>query len=252
MEWRETGIILALHRLGEHDARLELLTPGQGRVSGVVKGGMSRKRRGGLQPGTTVDANWRARLESHLGVFTLEPLRTRTIAFTGGPARLDAMTSCCLLTTLLLAERDSHPSVYESLEAILDLLDAGRADDGALSWAPAIVKWELGLLAEIGSGLDLSACAATGVTEDLIYVSPRTGRAVSREAGAPYRDRLLVLPAFLRPGGSSSPDEGEVITGLDLTGFFLERHLISHDRDKGLPDVRRRLRERVAAALNTG
>lgn len=247
MEWRDSGIILGLHKLGEHDARLELFTPGHGRAFGVVKGALSRKRRGGLQPGTTIDAVWRARLESHLGVFTVEPMRVRTVAFSGGPVRLAAMTSCCALTSALLAERDPHPAIYEGLEAVFDLLETGGEGDGPIRWAPAVVRWELGLLAEVGSGLDLSSCAATGAVGDLIYVSPKSGRAVSREAGAPYDGRLLALPPFLTEGGGAADTLNDISAGLRLTGYFLERHLLAHDR-RGLPDARRRLAERIAAA----
>lgn len=250
MEWRDEGIVLALHRLGEHDARLELLTPAHGRVFGVVKGGLSRKRRGGLQPGITLEAHWRARLETHLGVFTVEPKRVRTIAINGGPARLDAMASCCLMASLLLAERDAHPAIYHGLEAVLDLLDNGAGDEDPLQWVPAVIRFELGLLGDVGSGLDLEACAATGLTEDLIYVSPRSARAVSRDAGAPYRDRLLSLPSFLMGKGQATQDDLEA--GLTLTGFFLERHLMAHDRRDGLPDVRHRFARRIAAAAAKG
>ncbi len=247
MEWRDNGIILGLHRLGEHDARLELLTPAHGRAFGVVKGALSRKRRGGLQPGTTVEAVWRARLESHLGVFTVEPVRVRTVAFAGGPTRLAAMTSCCALASALLAERDPHSAIYQGLEAVFDLLDAGGEGDSPTRWAPAVVHWELGLLAEVGSGLDLAACAATGETGDLVYVSPKSGRAVSRDAGAPYRDRLLPLPSFLTAGGKAAQSLEEVAAGFTLTGYFLESHLVAHDQ-RGLPEARRRLAERIAAA----
>jgi DNA repair protein RecO (recombination protein O) len=250
MEWRDEGIVLALHRLGEHDARLELLTPGHGRVFGVVKGGLSRKRRGSLQPGTTLVAHWRARLETHLGVFTVEPKQVRTIAINGGPLRLDAMASCCLLASLLLAERDAHPAIYDALEAVLDLLDIGAGDEDPMQWVPAVIRFELGLLGEVGSGLDLNSCAATGVTEDLVYVSPKSARAVSREAGAPYHDRMLSLPAFLR--GVGAVRQNDLEAGLALTGFFLERHLMAHDRRDGLPDVRHRFARRIAAAAGNG
>lgn len=251
MEWRDTGIILALYRLGEHDARVELLTPHRGRVFGVVKGGMSRRRRGSLQPGTSVDAVWRARIESHLGVFTMEPSRVRGITVTGGANRLAAMMSCFALTSTLLAERDPHPAVYESLEAVLDLLDAAEGPEQLTDWATAVVRWELGLLAEIGSGLDLSACAATGESEGLAYVSPRTGRAVTHDAGAPWRDRLLALPAFLTASSDHEAGVGDVVDGFRLTGFFLERHLLAHDR-RGLPDARLRLADRIAATAAKG
>ncbi|MEX1147578.1 MAG: DNA repair protein RecO [Sphingomonadales bacterium] len=252
MEWRDNAIILALYPLGEHDVRAELLTPLHGRVFGVVKGGRSRRRRGSLQPGTSVDAVWRARIESQLGVLTIEPLRVRNIALAGGPARLAAMMSCCALASMMIAERDPHAAIHAGLEAVLDLLDTDQPDDDFTTWAPAIVRWELGLLAEAGSGLDLGSCAATGVTENLTHVSPRSGRAVSRDAAAPWRSRLLALPPFLREGGGeAAASASDVLDGLRLTGFFIERHLLAHDR-RGLPDARVRLLERIAAAASSG
>ena len=218
MEWKDEGIVLAVKRHGETSAIVEILTATRGRSLGLVRGGRSRRLRPVLQPGNTVLATWRARLEEHLGNFAIEPLELKAGLLIGEAMRLAALTT---LTgeAQLLPEREPHPRLYEALRVVLDVLP------DADTWPPLLVRWEMGLLDELGFGLDLSRCAATGSTEDLVYVSPKTGRAVSREAGQAYHDKLLVLPAFLKGVQAGTPGLSDVIDGLKLTGFFLDRHV---------------------------
>jgi DNA repair protein RecO (recombination protein O) len=236
MEWTESAIILSTHPQGETSLRVVVLAAEHGRHAGLVRGGRASPRRGGLEPGTLAAARWRARLPEQLGLFTLEPLRSYGVALFDRPERLAALVSACALVEAGLAERQPHPAVYHGLLALFDTLDRPE-------WAETTVLWEVGLLAELGYGLDLTRCAVTGSTEALIAVSPRTGRAVSRTAAQPWADRLLPLPGFLTGQGGGGP--AEVAAGLALTGHFLERHLPG-----GLPAARRRLAElagRIAA-----
>lgn len=245
MEWTDDAIVLALRRHGESSAIASLLTRGRGRQAGLVRGAKSRSARGHLQPGTVVRATWRARLAEHLGTLTWEPLAGIPAGVLDDPGRLAALSAVCAVANAALPEREAHGAVHDGLIGVLASLD----DDAV--WPSATVKWELGLLGALGFGLDLSACAVTGVTDELLFVSPRSGRAVSREAGEPYRDRLLALPAFLRlPGALGSPPEA--IAGLTLTGHFLERHVF-RATGRGLPPARLRLIEvmRRAAAAAT-
>jgi DNA repair protein RecO (recombination protein O) len=216
MQWSDDGLVLGARRHGESSVILELMTREHGRSLGLVHGGRSRKVQPVLQPGNTVHAVWRARLDEHLGSFAVEPETVRASRFIAAPI---ALYGVALLAALLrfLPERDPHPGLFDAASVLADHLD-----DPDL--APALfIRFELALLAELGFGLDLHRCAATGTDADLLYVSPRSGRAVSRAAGAPFRDRLLRLPAFLRgePGGGGSP--GEIKAGFDLTGHFLKR-----------------------------
>jgi DNA repair protein RecO (recombination protein O) len=216
MEWRDEGVILSVRRHGETSAIAEILTAGHGRAVGLVRGGRSRQQRPVLQTGNTVQAVWRARLEEQLGTFTLEPLELRAGAIMEEPFRLAGLAAVTGLSQLL-PEREPHPKVYEALRVVLDAIDNDTL------WPALLVRWELGLLDELGFGLDLTQCAATGSRDELAYVSPKSGKAVSAAAGEPFRDRLFRLPAFLRFGGSAPTDD--VIEGLKLAAFFLERHV---------------------------
>jgi DNA repair protein RecO (recombination protein O) len=218
MEWKDEGIVLAVRRHGESSAIVEILTATHGRSLGLVRGGRSRRMRPVLQPGNIVLATWRARLEEHLGNFAVEPLELKAGLLIGEAMRLAALTTLTA-EAQLLPEREPHPRLYEALRVVLDTLE-----DEA-TWPALLVRWELGLLDELGFGLDLARCAATGTSEDLIYVSPKTGRAVSRDAGLAYRDRLLALPAFLKGSQAGRPGRMDIVDGLKLTGFFLERHV---------------------------
>ena len=231
MEWRDQGFVLSVRRHGEANAIVELLTPAHGRALGLVRGGRSRVQRPVLQPGNLVQASWRARLEDHLGVFTLEPLALKAGFLMDDAARLSALSTLTSLAQLL-PEREPHPRVYEAARVVLDAME-----DDAL-WPALMVRWELGLLEELGFGLDLGRCAATGTTVDLAYVSPRTGRAVSRQAGAEWHDRLFDLPGFLMGGGTTTP--ADVLAGLRLTGYFLSRHVME-PRGIAMPPARERM-----------
>jgi DNA repair protein RecO (recombination protein O) len=216
MEWRDEGVILSVRRHGETSAIAEILTAGHGRALGLVRGGRSKAQRPVLQAGNTVHAVWRARLEEQLGTFTLEPLLLRAGAIMEEPFRLAGLATITGLAQLL-PEREPHPRIYDAMRVVLEAVE----DDAV--WPALLVRWELGLLEELGFGLDLSACAATGRRDNLVFVSPRSGKAVSSEAGMAYRDRLFHLPAFLREPAAAPP--ADVIAGLRLASYFLERHL---------------------------
>jgi DNA repair protein RecO (recombination protein O) len=231
MEWRDQGIVLSVRRHGESNAIAELLTPVHGRAMGLVRGGRSRLQRPVLQPGNLVQVQWRARLEDHLGVFTLEPLALRAGFLMDDASRLSALSTLTALAQLL-PEREPHPRVYEAAQVVLEAME-----NDAL-WPALLVRWELGLLDELGFGLDLTRCAATGTAVDLAYVSPKSGRAVSRAAGAEWHDRLFDLPGFLKGEGAATA--AEVLAGFRLTGYFLARHVLE-PRGVGMPPARERL-----------
>lgn len=236
MEFRDQGIIISLRKHGEFDAVIDVLTAEHGRHAGLVKGGMGRRLRGSLQPGNEVYLNWRGRLESQLGTYSVELRNARSASFLDYPSKLGVLNSVCALLSVCLIEREEHKTLYEGLQILLDTLE--RVDHLPQHWGALMVRWEVGLLTELGFGLDLSCCAATGVTEDLIYVSPRTGRAVSREAGTPYHEKLLTLPPFLLMGGAVTVDD--IRDGLHLSEFFLERYVL-YPHNKKIPQARRML-----------
>jgi DNA repair protein RecO (recombination protein O) len=229
MEWTDEGIVLGVRRHGESSAIVELLTRGHGRHLGLVRGGAGSRMRALLQPGNSVRAVWRARLDEHLGYYQLEGIRLRAATLLASSHAVYGVTHLSSLARLL-PERDPHEGIYEMLERTLDDFDdVGEA-------AVYLIKFELAMLAELGFGLDLESCAATGETADLIYVSPKSGGAVSRQAGDPWRDRLLRLPAFLRQSDSGWSDE-DLHDGFRLTGLFLLRHVLE-PRGQGHSDAR--------------
>ena len=240
MEWTEQGIVLNVRTHGEASAIAEVLSERRGRWSGLVRGGRSRAMRPVLQPGNVVVARWRARTEDHLGSFTLEPVALRAGALIDDPLRLAGLTSVMALLKLL-PEREPHPRIHDALIVTLDAL----GDEGI--WPAILVRFELGLLDELGYGLDLSCCAATGSADDLVYVSPKSGRAVSRHAGEPWKDRLLALPGFLRGERGASPTPADIRDGMRLSGFFLDRFLLQ-PRGLALPDSRARILAHLEAA----
>lgn len=218
MEWRDEGIVLGTRKHGETSAILEVMTRGHGRHMGMVRGGRSRRMQPVLQPGNRLDVIWRARLDEHMGFFQVEPLELNAARlFDSACAVYGLQTLASLLR--LLPERDPHASLYETLNLLLEHLEEPEAA-GEL-----VVRFELLVLDELGFGLDLSRCVATGASDDLSYVSPKSGRAVSREAGAPWADKMLALPAFLRRGSGLRADAAAIEDAFRLTGFFLTRHV---------------------------
>jgi DNA repair protein RecO (recombination protein O) len=238
MEWTDEGIVLGVRRHGEANAILEVMTHAHGRHLGLVRGGAGSRMRPVLQPGNAVRATWRARLDEHLGHYVVEGLRLRAAALLDVSHALYGVTHLAALCRLL-PERDPHPLVYADLVAMLD-----RIDDPVVI-AVAVARFELKLLAELGFGLDLDRCAATGEAGDLGYVSPKSGRAVSRRAGEPWHDRLLRLPAFLLDEASARPSAGDLADGFAVTGFFLGRYVLE-PRSLRLPEARERF---IAAAM---
>lgn len=236
MEWSDGGFVLSARRHGEHALIVELLTGEHGRHLGLVRGGQSPKLRALLQPGNEVAASWRGRLAEHLGTFACELLRAHAARLIDDPDRLAALVAAAALVGATLPEREPHGDVFAAFAGLLDALDS------AADWPARYVEWECGLLAALGFGLDLSRCAATGATQDLAYVSPRTGRAVSREAGRPYHDKLLILPEFLwRPAAADTAQIGQ---GLRLTEHFFVHHVLA-SQGRALPSARARLAQRL-------
>lgn len=216
MEWRDEGVILSVRRHGETSAIAEILTAAHGRCLGLVRGGRSRTMRPVLQAGNEVQLTWRARIEDHLGTFTLEPMVLRAGAIMEQPFRLAGLATLAGLAQLL-PEREPHAPTFEAMRVVLAAIEQ---DD---IWPALLARWEMGLLEELGFGLDLKACAATGTRDGLAFVSPRSGRAVSATAGAPYRDRLFRLPDFLRANAPANATD--IVDGLRITGYFLDRHV---------------------------
>lgn len=240
MEWRDQGIVLAVRPHGENAAIAEVFTPAHGRHAGVVRGGASRRLTPILQPGGQVDVTWRARLEDHLGHFTVEPVRSRAGALSDRMA-LAGLNAVCGLLAFCLPERESHASLYRRTETLLDLLGEDEL------WPLAYLRWEVALLEEMGYGLDLSACAVTGRNAPLDYVSPRTGRAVSAAGAGDWAARLLPLPPVLK-GEGDAPDE-EIAQAFRTTGHFLANHMAPDLGNKPLPEARQRYVDLFARRL---
>lgn len=231
MHWSEQGLVLGARKHGESSVILELLTRDHGRHLGLVHGGRSRRLQPVLQAGNTVHAVWRARLDEHLGTFAVEGSAMRSSRLMEVPMALCGVAALATLLRLL-PERDPHPALFDAAVALVERLDDTRA-------APALfVRFELMLLTEIGFGLDLGECASTGSRDDLVYVSPKSGRAVSAAAGEPYKERLFRLPAFLRTD-ASTPTTAELVAGFGLTEHFLHAHALE---PRGLPVPEERTR----------
>jgi DNA repair protein RecO (recombination protein O) len=232
--WSSDAIALSARKFGENDAILEVLTPHYGRVSGLVYGGAGKTKRALLEPGSRLHLAWKARNDEELGHFdTLE-------ARAGGPAELmedrAALAALSCAASLILAstaERSQCLALYQATEILLDAL----ADTP--SWPALYIRWELGLLAELGYGLDFTRCALTGRLDDLAWVSPKSGRAACREAGDPFSDKLLVLPSFLL-NPQNQTTSGDIADGFALTGHFIAREILDPMR-KTMPEARARL-----------
>lgn len=237
MEWSDDAIILSARPHGETSLILQLLTRAHGRHAGLVRGARRARGRGAYETGNRITADWQARLADHLGTLRCELLRGYAADLIDDPARLACLAAAAAVAETVLPEREAAPEAFVGLADLLESLAAGRG------WAEGYVAWELALLAELGFGLDLSRCAASGATDDLAYVSPRSSQAVSRGAGEPYRDKLLRLPGFLLDGTvpATARDIGD---GLALTGFFLSRHVLE-PFGRTLPAARARFVDRM-------
>ena len=241
MQWSDEGVILSVKPHGETAAVAEIFTRAHGRHLGLVHGGRSRKLRPVLQTGNHVDAVWKARLAEHLGHVSVELRKGYAAQAMEDPLALAGLTSLCALARLL-PERDPHPGLFEVALFVLGYLEDPEV------WPALMVRWELALLDELGFGLDLSTCAATGSKDELIYVSPKSGRAVSAPAGEAYKDRLLRLPAFLSKGlgngrqGHAAPED--IADGLALTGHFLETRVLM-PREEAMPEARQRFKDMI-------
>ncbi|MGO9787070.1 MAG: DNA repair protein RecO [Stellaceae bacterium] len=221
MRWSDEGIVLSARRHGERGLIVHLLTRERGRHAGLVRGGQGPRTRMRYQTGNRLAISWSARLSEHLGHLAGELLRGHAARFMDDRVRLACLSSASAMAEATLPEREPHPRAYAGLNALLEALDE---DAG---YAALYVRWELDLLAELGYGLDLSHCVATGARESLTYVSPRSGQAVSETAAAPYREKLLRLPRFLLPGENQPPAPSDIIDGLALTGYFLDRRVLA-------------------------
>ncbi|MHC0051867.1 DNA repair protein RecO [Actibacterium sp. D379-3] len=239
MEWRDQGALLSVRRHGESAAIIEVFTAGHGRHAGVVRGGAGRKLAPILQPGAQLDVTWRARLDAHIGSYTVEPLQSRA-GVLGDRLALAGLNAVTALLAFSLPEREPHPALYARSVTMLDLL--GHAD----AWPLAYLRWEMALLEDMGFGLELTRCAVTGSRDDLVYVSPKSGRAVSAKGAGDWADRLLPLPqCLLGQGPVRSEDIGE---GLRTTGHFLHAWLAPALGDRPLPEARTRLIDLLARA----
>jgi DNA repair protein RecO (recombination protein O) len=239
MEWLDEALVLSTRPHGENATIVALLTPSYGRHAGLVAGGQGAIARSLLQVGNRVKARWRARLPEQLGHYALELIASHAAPWLDHPEILAIVSAACAVTEASLPERQPMPGIYAGLATLFSLTDPDL-------WGPAYVKWELGLLRALGYGLELDICAGSGERENLAYVSPRTGRAVSAAAGEPYREKLLPLPGFL--SGVAEWTSHDILQGLDLTGHFLRLHVFAHPhsrllikQDGDLPPARQRL-----------
>lgn len=238
MEWRDEGVLLTVRRHGESAAIIEVFTSEHGRHAGVVRGGMSRKKAPILQAGSQLSLTWRARLDEHIGSYTIEPVKSRTVAVMNDRLALAGLNAVTALLSFSLPERESHPTLYSRTMMLLDLIGTSEA------WPLAYLRWELSLLQEMGFGLDLSRCAVTGQTENLAFVSPKSGRAVSIRAAGKWADKLLPLPGSLL--GHGRGELAEVAIGLQTTGHFLRTRLAPALGNRPLPESRQRLADAIA------
>ena len=233
IEWQDEAALLAVRPFGETSVIIDVFSPTQGRHAGVVRGGTSRKVAPHLQPGAQLSVTWKARLDGHLGSYAVEPLRSRAAAAMSDRLALAGLNAVCALLEITLPEREPHPVLYDRTISLLDLL--GQSD----IWPLAYLRWEQALLEDTGFGMDLSACAVHGTNEDLCYVSPKSGRAVSRQAAGEWADRLLPLPPVL--AGQGDAHGSDIATALKTTGHFIEHRLLRDTGNRAMPAARARL-----------
>ncbi len=237
MDWRDEGCIIAVRAHGETAAIIEVFTAAHGRHAGVVRGGASRRMAAVLQPGSQVAVSWAARLSEHMGVFAVEPLQSRA-GLMGDRLALAGLNAICAMLHVALPEREPCPALWRVTMALLAAIENGR------DWPGDYLRWEALLLEELGFGLDLGRCAVTGTREGLVYVSPKTGRAVSAAGAGDWAVRLLPLPAVMLGQGQASA--AELAQGFAVTGHFLERGLAPVLQGRPLPAARQRLLELLA------
>jgi len=237
MDWQSEGYIVSTRKHGASSAIIDVLTPDYGRHAGLVRGGNSRRMRPVLEIGNKVQIGWRARLSEHLGSFTAEPIEMHAATLMHDRTSLTGLTAVCAMAKTLLPERQAFPQVYAAFDVLIQ-----NFEDVDI-WPALYVRWEMGVLAALGYGLDLSACAATGGNDNLTHVSPRTGRAVSASAAEPYLDKLLPLPPFMRGERTLSPED--IADGLRLTGYFLETR-VQWGINQTLPEARAVMVERLS------
>jgi DNA repair protein RecO (recombination protein O) len=244
VDWQDQGFVLSAARFGESDAILDILTRAHGRHLGLMKGGLARTRRADIQTGNLVSVEWRARLADQLGNYTLEVMRPYAALVLDSQAALAGLSAVAAVAAASLPEREAHPNVFDATEVLVGALAGGDIAFGAAVY----VRWELGLIQDLGFGLDLGSCAVTGILDDLTHVSPRTGRAVSRDAAAPYGDRLLPLPPFLLGSQVGVTDGESIADGLRLTGHFLGQSVLAPHR-REIPQARGIFVDLVAKSL---
>jgi len=242
VDWNDDAIVLAVRPFGEHGAILEALTRAHGRHLGLMRGAGSRGMRGALEPGNLLSVQWRARMDSQLGSFSAEIAAARAAHFFADRLKLDGLAAACAMACATLPEREAHERVFLALDGLLQHMVL----EPSIAWVASYVRFELVLLEDLGFGLDLESCAVTGERENLAYVSPRSGRAVTAAGAGVFANRLLRLPGFLFD--ASAPVDGEAVgQGLGLTAHFLERFL-AESHAKGLPEARLRFGKRVEKA----
>ena len=235
MKWEDEGILLSSRSFGENNAIIEVFTSSHGRHVGLVKYANSKKNFSLLEPGMQLNLVWTARLSEQLGIFSVDKVKSRTSALIQSKQRLLGFNSLVSLLLLSFPEREPFHRVYE---ATINLVNAMTSD---FHWLGLYVHWELLILAELGFGLDLSECAVTGSNIDLIYVSPKTGKAVSEKAGREWKNKLLALPQFLIESNDVIETNPVIISnGMSLTGYFLEKWLLQALEELSLPEARKR------------
>ena len=238
IEWQDDAIVLSVRPHGESSVVVLALTKERGKHAGLVRGVKSQQARGGLQPGNFVKLTWKARLADHLGVFQIELVRSNAVIFFDDPLRLSGLTAALSVCEQALPDREKLLPIFEALLILIEHIK----EQEEIIWIATYIRWEIGFLGALGFSLELSTCTVTGTNDDLSFVSPKTGRAVSKEIGLKYSAKLLKLPDFLTPKGFKKATE--FIDGLNLTGYFLRRHVFAA-YNKPAPNARERFQDRV-------